>query len=392
MPVAAHRVHLSQLQARERLHIQGEVAQREAPQGLYEDGWSDGDLAFTIEPARDLTGFTTRGIVPDWWPEGSVVSIEIDGERKCEVPAVPGRLDIRCDVALRHGQRARIGVRTSTSVHDPGQNRHLGVYIGQIEFRGSAALPQFRCNICSAANNRYDPVLDPEGSICRGCGSNIRQRGVARLVGDALFGKTLNVAEFPSSDARGIGISDSPRFASQLSRALPNYRNAQFDRSLVSAWAPYADVKNPQADLLGTADFVTCSDVLEHVEPPVGPAFSGLFSLLRPGGTLILTVPYTLGESVEHFPDLNVWHLEQRQGKRVLVNRTASGDVQRFDDLRFHGGGADVLEMRVFGLQDLFTYLEDAGFTDIRVRDENTIEQGVFYRYNWGLPVTAKRP
>lgn len=392
MPVAAHRMQLAHLQARERLQIQGDVAQREAPRGVYADGWSNGDLQFTVEPACDIARLSALGIVPEWWPEGSVISVEVDGEQKAEVAAAPGRFEIHCDVALPQGRRARIGVRTSSTVHDPQQNRHLGVYVGQMVFQSAGALGEFRCNICSASGNRFEAVLDPEGSICRSCGSNIRQRAVANLVGDALFGKALSIADFPSSDTRGIGISDSPRVAAYLSRALPQYRNAQFDRKLVSAWAPFADVKKPAEELLGTADFVTCSEVLEHVEPPVGEAFTGLFEMLRPGGTLILTVPYTLGETAEHFPDLNVWHLEQRQGKRVLVNRTASGDVQRFDDLRFHGGGDDVLEMRVFGLQDVFTYLEDAGFVDIRVRDENVLEHGIFFKYNWGLPITARRP
>lgn len=392
MPVAAHRTHLAQLQTRERLTVGGLVAQRGELQGLYADGWSDGGLAFTIEPACEISAFTVAGIVPDWWPEGSAIAVEVDGEKRAEAPATPGRFELRCEVPLPHSRCARIGIRTSATVHDAQRNRHLGVYVGEVRFESAAPLPKYRCNICAADNNSFDAVLDPEGSVCRKCGSNIRQRAVGRLISDAVFGESLPFSSFLRSDVRGIGISDSPRFAEYLRHALPHYQNMQFDRALTSAWAPYADVKAPPRSMHGAADFVTCSEVLEHVEPPVQPAFDGLFTLLRPGGTLILTVPYTLGETVEHFPDLNSWHLEQRQGERILVNRTESGEVQHFDGLHFHGGGEDVLEMRVFGLQDVFTHLEDAGFTDIRVHDENMLDYGIFFKYNWGLPITAKRP
>lgn len=392
MPVAAHRMQLVQLQGRERLTISGEVAQRGAVQGLYADGWSDGDLSFSIEPACEIGAFTVVGIVPEWWPEGSTIAVEVDGVTYTESPATPGKFEIRSETALSPGRPVRIGVRTSATVHDAQRNRHLGVYVGEVHFESASPLPQFRCNICSGANNRFDAVLDPEGSVCRKCGSNIRQRAVARLVSDAVFGQSLPVSDFPRNGARGIGVSDSPRFAEYMRRALPLYRNMQFDSALTSAWAPYADVKAPPQSMFETADFVTCSEVLEHVEPPVQQAFAGLFALLRPGGTLVLTVPYTLGETVEHFPDLNVWHLEQREGERILVNRTVSGEMQRFGDLRFHGGGQDVLEMRVFGLQDVFTHLEDAGFTDICVRDETMLDYGIFFKYNWGLPITARRP
>lgn len=392
MGALAHREQLAQFQLRERLSIQGEVAQREAPRGLYLDGWTDGNMIFTVEPPCAVDEITATGTVPDWWPEGSFIAIYVNGEKCAEIAAEPGHFKIACGARLPPGRPARIGIRTSVTVHDPERNRSLGVYVSQLSFRGSGALPEYRCNICSTAQNRFERVLDPEGSLCRGCGSNIRQRALAWLVAETLFGESLPVVEFPFSDACGIGISDSPAFASNLSRALPGYRNCQFDGALVTPLAPYADIKAPPKELVGKADFVTCSEVLEHVEPPVESAFTGLFSLLRPGGVLILTVPYTLERTVEHFPGLNDWHLEHESGSRILVNRTHEGTIQRFEALRFHGGGQEVLEMRVFGLEDICMHLEGAGFTDIHVREENELNHGIFFRYNWGLPITARRP
>jgi 2-polyprenyl-3-methyl-5-hydroxy-6-metoxy-1,4-benzoquinol methylase len=46
-----------------------------------------------------------------------------------------------------------------------------------------------------------------------------------------------------------------------------------------------------------------CSDVLEHVVPPVENAFCGLSDLLKPNGVLIFSVPYILdGEYNEFYP------------------------------------------------------------------------------------------
>jgi hypothetical protein len=135
--------------------------------------------------------------------------------------------------------------------------------------------------------------------------------------------------------------------------------------------------------------------VLEHVEPPVQRAFDGLFAILKPGGTLILTVPYTDGATVEHFPELRPnrfrWHLEKRSGRHVLVNVTASGEFQEFRDLRFHGGGEAVLEMRVFGCSDVLAKLAKAGFEQCAVLEDEYLPFGIKLGAI-GRPFTAIKP
>ncbi|MHB1872370.1 MAG: class I SAM-dependent methyltransferase [Steroidobacteraceae bacterium] len=383
---------LEQLRSRMQLQIEGDVCQRGAPQGLYADGWSNGALTVTVQPARRVAGFSVEGLIPDWWPAGTSIGVELDGEPAIETEAVPGNVNLACEARLAAGSIATVCIRTSATAHDLPQNRQLGAYVSALRFRCEGAAP-FRCNVCGAAVADLEPLLDPEGSPCGGCGSNIRKRSLAHLVGNTLFGETLAIDEFPAHcTASGFGISDDLELARRLKRAIPRYVNTQFDAELVNRKAPFLDVKSPPRRLVGSADFVTCSEVLEHVEPPVQPAFDGLYSLLRPGGTLILTVPYTLDRTVEHFPDLHAWELRQRDGTRVLINRTRHGAVQEFDDLCFHGGGNAVLEMRVFGLEGIFANLKAAGFTEIRVRDENVLAHGIFLKYNWGLPITARRP
>ncbi len=383
---------LEVLRSRMRLLFEGDVCQRSELEGLHADGWTDGALTVTVQPARQVTGFSVDGLIPDWWPSGTFVGVDLDGETIARADAVPGRFELACEVPLAAGRTVKICVHTSATAHDPALNRELGAYVAAIRFRTEGAAP-FRCNVCGSQNADLEPILDPEGSACTGCGTNIRKRALAHLVGQTLFGKTLAVDEFPANcSAVGIGVSDDPELARRLKRVIPGYANTQFDTGLVNRTTRFLDIKRPAQRFLGSADLVTCSEVLEHVEPPVQPAFDGLYSLLRPGGTLILTTPYSLEQTVEHFPELHTWEMQRRGDTRVLINRTRHGNVQEFDQLRFHGGGDAALEMRVFGLEDILARLQAAGFTEVRVREENVPASGIFFRYNWGLPITARRP
>lgn len=383
---------VERLRRRSAFPIEGDAALRGDIEGLYSDGWTNGRFTVTVECARRVTGFTVIVVVPDWWPAGSFMNIEVDGIPCEPIEAHPGRYELCCGVEICAGRPTTIRLYTSETVFQESLQRRLGVYIGLIRFEHGDAAP-FDCNVCGARNAGLEEGVNPEGSLCRGCQSNMRQRAVAYLIGDALWGRKLAMGQFqPATAVVGVGVSDSPLFAAHVANRIPNYMNGQFDAALVGTGSPFLDITNPSEKFLNTADFVTCSEVLEHVQSPVQKAFDGLYAILRPGGTLILTVPHTLETTIEHFPELYEWRLEEREDARVLFNRTADGTLQEFTDVRFHGGGEDVLEMRVFGLEDILERLKAAGFTEIRVRDENVLDYGIFFRYPWGLPITAKRP
>ena len=52
-------------------------------------------------------------------------------------------------------------------------------------------------------------------------------------------------------------------------------------------------------------DFIIASDVFEHIAPPVSRAFVNARRLLKPGGVMIFSVPFSLeADTVERFPEL----------------------------------------------------------------------------------------
>lgn len=242
------------------------------------------------------------------------------------------------------------------------------------------------CNVCGAANSAELEALDRETGRCAGCGSWVRTRATTQLVSLALFGEALAAPDWPKrAEIAGLGISDWKGFATAYG-AKVGYRNTWLHRS------PVLDIRAPDAAYVGTADFVSCSDVLEHVDGPVDGALAGLFSLLKPGGALVLTVPYGFGETVEHFPRLHDWTVVEEGGQHVLVNRTVDGEEERFTGLCFHGGPGQVLELRRFGLPDLLARLGRAGFVDVAVMEEHVLAFGIRHRRNFSRPILARRP
>lgn len=185
-------------------------------------------------------------------------------------------------------------------------------------------------------------------------------RAVVHWLLHGLFGTTLTLAEAPvRKDIRGLGLSDWHEYAWRL-EAKFSYTNTFFHQT------PFLDITRPPPDWKGQYDFLISSDVFEHVAPPVSAAFEGAATLLKPRGLLVLTVPYTLHErTIEHFPNLFNWRLEREGGRWILVNYTREGQVEVFQDLVFHGGEGQTLEMRVFCLKDILEQLIQAGFEEI---------------------------
>ena len=252
----------------------------------------------------------------------------------------------------------------------------------------SLSMPQheFTCNICGKHVRADAASFGRESPNCEACHSTIRYRSLIHNLSLALFGKSIVLANFPTNRRiRGVGMSDWDGLALPLAQKL-DYTRTYYDKE------PQLDLKNLAAGQRGCYDFVLCSEVLEHVEPPVGPAFQGLADLLKPSGVLLLTVPYQINTgTIEHFPNLHQYSVSRIGDSYVLVNRTRDGDYEIFDKLTFHGGIGATLEMRIFGEPDLMKNLREAGFEEVTVLRENYPPFGVLHQETWSLPILARK-
>lgn len=240
---------------------------------------------------------------------------------------------------------------------------------------------EFRCNICGAENQLPEVACQRETGFCT-CGANSRFRGVVLGLTLGLYGKPQALCDLAEDQHfSGIGFSDTNIYAKQLARLFA-YVNTFLDRT------PSLDLCNPATvERYLPADFVICSDVLEHVAPPISACFATLHRLLRPGGLLVLSVPsYELPITKEHFPDYHDAALVQLSSGPVLVNRRRDGGTETFDDLVFHGGEGATLEMRRFARVDVLAGLREAGFTDILPLAPDRPELGYCWPTNTSVP------
>lgn len=245
----------------------------------------------------------------------------------------------------------------------------------------------FRCNICGAKNELPESAFGRESGRCPKCGCWVRLRAVVHALLEGLFGQPLCLADIPPHpEIIGIGLSDFSGYAQLLAQKF-RYVNTFFHQH------PKLDIVAPPPSLWGTHHFLISSDVFEHVEPPVERAFLGASRLLKPGGLLVLTVPFTENEeTLEHFPELFSWQLVEEGGRRVLLNRTRDGRLQRFENLVFHGGDGTTLEFRLFCLKHILKCLQDAGFSEIDVRREDYPPFGILRQTRFSVPIVARKP
>jgi SAM-dependent methyltransferase len=246
---------------------------------------------------------------------------------------------------------------------------------------------EFICNICGNRNRAARNEFGREEASCSSCGSSVRMRGLLRALSTEIFGVSLTLPEFPRvKSLRGLGLSDSDQYADQLASKF-DYRNTFLDRE------PRLDLGNPPPRELGTYDFIVSSDVFEHVSPPAAKAFEYAFRLLKPAGVLVLTAPYSIGgDTEEHFAGLGEFGLAQVGGSVLLINRTASGEVQVHDNLVFHfGSNGPALEMREFSETGLRDELTRAGFGEVEIYSENLSGFGILSSESWSLPIAARK-
>jgi hypothetical protein len=245
----------------------------------------------------------------------------------------------------------------------------------------------FTCPVCDSVNVVEEDgmsIFERETPSCSSCGSSTRQRSLVKAILDE-FSPLEQTSQNGLRDIVGIGISDWEGLETKLQRDF-KYVNTYYHTS------PYLDVTSLEVFQEGVADFVICSDVLEHIVPPVENGFNGLFQLLKPGGFLVFSIPYdTRGKSKEHYPNLHKFRIVEIEGTYTLVNKSKSGTYEFFEDLVFHGGPGTTLEMRRMAIKDVHACLLKSGFVD--VQQVGTFkESGIIWLHDEGRTLTARKP
>ena len=292
----------------------------------------------------------------------------------------------------------------------------------------------FLCNVCGGEGHfQQEHYENAELPSCAVCGSNGRFRWLVHRLSLHLFGCSLPLSEFPvRKNIKGIGLTDPSSIATVLADRF-DYVNTSLTGE------PRLDIRCDPSPV-GPLDFLIASEVFEHVEGPVERAFENAARLLKPGGLLLLTVPWVWGGDAhtaipelhdwrlgseddgyvivnrrrdgteekfrrmafdgspgpsfgwtrEHFPHLHDWRVSEVEGAFELENTRRDGTVETFRNLVFHEGPGLALEMRLFTKGGIEANLQAAGFGEIEFQMENVHECGILFGHPWSRPVSAR--
>ena len=178
--------------------------------------------------------------------------------------------------------------------------------------------------------------------------------------------KTIKKGFFRKKNLSIIGVSDGAPVESAFKARFGSiYKNFEFHIE------PFLDITKVGGILESSTDIVTCSEVLEHVQPPIDKAFIGLYKLLKPGGWLILSTPHRGANAIheEHFPVLTNSELIN-EPTQMLTGVDPHGNYREFTELVFHGGAGATLEYRIFSESSLRSNLENSGFKNIKAQKD----------------------
>lgn len=244
------------------------------------------------------------------------------------------------------------------------------------------------CNVCGHENMHSEHEFSREGAGCPNCVAYVRIRAIAALVAYEMTGERTPLFQYDSRlPYKGVGMSDLDSLADGLANSF-HYTNTYYHK------APFLDITDPLPEEEGAYDFIVSTDVFEHILAPVQKAFDGAYKLLKPGGKMIFSVPYSLeDETQEHFPSLNDFQvLRTETGDWRVKNVNKEGDVEYFDDLTFHGGpGGTTLELRLFCQKAIYQHFEKAGFSSVRLANEDVPEYGIYWKDRFSLPMVATK-
>ena len=206
-------------------------------------------------------------------------------------------------------------------------------------------MPAGQCNICGWEGEFLRPEGDREGMLCGNCASTSRLRAVIYWLAKVTGNEGVPLHGWPRNPSVAILESSARGSYPVMLDDKFDYYATEFDPAKIEGGTEprhFADFQNLHFGD-GTFDVVIASDVFEHVRDDAA-GYREIFRTLKPGGKLILTVPYT--------------HAQPVTVRRV--DTTGSNDVFLMEP-EYHGGGGHTLTYRNYG-RDLLTLLGEAGF------------------------------
>lgn len=213
----------------------------------------------------------------------------------------------------------------------------------------------WRCVLCSTLNFGT-AKYDREAALCRGCSSTWRARAIVLALITALGHTSKELSKISLDWSRvGLGISDDVHVSSRLSSKFL-YSNTFFDSF------PYLDIRCVPPIAKSRFEFVTCSDVLEHVDVDLDEAIQGISKLLRPGGFAVLSVPIAPSlEHLEFYPSLKSFQILGNKVEWIDLE----GEIHVDKAPEFHGGRGQNLAFRRFTDQSFKEAVLRNGFSSI---------------------------
>ena len=219
------------------------------------------------------------------------------------------------------------------------------------------------CSLCDAPRRFCCPEVAAghapsfrEGLLCEVCHCNARQRAAAAT----LFAGGAPGATYLTEQASPVYLALRRRVPGLVGSEFASWRrrlrlSAWLWRRRAPAWVRHADVTALHF-AAASFDAVLSLDVLEHV-PDHRAALREFARILRPGGQLVLSVPF--------YTDL--------EHTRALARVDSGGRIEHLQPPEYHGDplGGGVLCFHHFGW-DLLAAMRDAGFASadaVRVHD-----------------------
>lgn len=244
------------------------------------------------------------------------------------------------------------------------------------------------CTICGATYLLDIKTHSREGKLCSNCGASGRSQAIAYQISTITYGNFVPLKEHAvNKSIRIVGLSDGKVYADILTKKY-NYTNTFYHQE------PFLDITNPNKGFHNSIDILISTEVFEHVLGPSMAAFNGVYEILKPGGYMILTVPFVnKGDYIEHYrEDLKDYSsYKTKDGKWVAELEYDDGHKEVDEEAKFHGGPGKTLEIRLFNRERILKELDLAGFNDVIIHDENMPNYGI----NWGPAsrvITARKP